>query len=171
MKRTRKTRNTSDKGTPRDKYLRKNFLVSEEEYNNALRKNGGVCTVTGNPPGTVSLSVDHDHRIERWKIVSSKMDDVWYSWPQGTDVEDKNYPAPQRLQFVEHDRLKQVSRAKVKARLKRLSVRGILSWFANAGLRRWNDNADYLENAAKYLRNYQKFLAGESDWRNGFEGE
>ena len=164
---TRKTRSTSDKGTPRDRYLRKNFLISEEEYLKALRKNGGVCSVTGNPPTTKSLAVDHDHKIERWKIVSVKEDNIWYSSPQGADTGT----CPLRLQFFENDRLKQVSRAKVKARLKRLSVRGILCWKANTGLKKWDDNSGDMRQAADYIDNYQRFLAGESDWRNGFEGE
>jgi hypothetical protein len=159
---------TINPASKREKYLRRNFLISEKEYNDALRKNGGVCSITGNPPGTVSLHVDHDHKIERWKIVSEKGQGVWYSWPKGYGRQDSGIG---RLKFVEFDRLKAVSRAKVKARLKRLSVRGILSWLANSGLRKWQDNPEYLKNAAKYIRNYQKFLAGESNYRNGFEGE
>ena len=171
MTRTRKTRSTSDKGTPRDRYLRKNFLISEDEYLKALRKNGGVCSVTGNPPTTKSLAVDHDHKIERWKIISRKTEDgEWLSWPQGAR-EDELLECPKRLVFCEKDRLKQISRAKVKARLKRLSVRGILCWKANTGLKKWDDNPGDMRRAAEYIENYQKFLAGESDWRNGFEGE
>jgi len=175
MTRTRKTRSTSDKGTPRDKYLRKNFLIYEDEYLKALRKNGGVCSITGNPPTTKSLAVDHDHKIERWKIVSKKVGNSWASFPQGgctlAGLGAEQITAPTRLRFTEFDRLKQVSRAKVKARLKRLSVRGILSWRANTGLKKWDDNPGDMRRAAEYIENYQKFLAGESDWRNGFEGE
>ena len=172
MKRKPRTKNIGT--TPRDKYLRKNFLITEKEYRDALSKNGGVCQVTGNPPGpSVSLAVDHDHKIERWKIVSEKISGLWYSWPKGFRPETPPVynQSSNRLIFIEHDRLKAISRAKVKARLKRLSVRGILSWLANSGLRKWQDNPEYLENAAKYIRNYQKFLAGESNYRNGFEGE
>jgi len=175
MTRTKKTRSTSDKRTPRDSYLRKNFLLTEAEYLKALRKNGGVCSITGTPPTTKSLAVDHDHKIERWKIVSKKIEDLWFSFPQGggnlsiEGTEDQT--APSRLCFTESDRLKQVSRAKVKARLKRLSLRGILCWKANTGLKKWDDNPGDMRRAAEYIENYQKFLAGESDWRNGFEGE
>jgi hypothetical protein len=130
-----------------------------------------VCSVTGNPPTTKSLAVDHDHKIERWKIVSKKIAGVWVSWPQGGMEDDIGFDAPNRLRFIERDRLKQVSRAKVKARLKRLSIRGILCWKANTGLKKWDDNSGDMRRAADYIDNYQRFLAGESDWRNGFEGE
>lgn len=163
---TRKNQGTSGK-TKRDAYLRRKFSITEEEYNKALKKNGGVCAISGKPPTNRSLAVDHDHKIERWKIVSVKEGDNWVSSPQNTE----DQKAPMRLRFTESDRLKQISRAKVKARLKRLSIRGVLDWQPNTGLRKWNDDPVLLRNAAQYLENYQRFLAEESNWRNGFEGE
>lgn len=172
MKRTRKIRSTSDKLTPRDRYLRKKFCISQKEYDEALRRNGGVCSISGKPQlGEKALHVDHDHKIERWKIVSKKQPNGdWLSWPYGAQLDEVPL-APTRMVFCEIDRLKQVSRAKVKARLKRLSVRGILNWQSNSAIQKFNDDPELMENAATYIRNYQKFLAGESDWRNGFEGE
>lgn len=134
-------------------------MISEAEYNQALAEQGGGCKICGNPPGSVSLHVDHDHAIEKWKIESERVSGGWKAYPKGRAG---------RLDFEEISRLKTDALRKVRARLKRLSVRGILCWHDNAGLKKFSDDAYRLQNAAEYLNEYYSFLNNERADRNGF---
>ena len=50
----------------RDKYLRKKYDISEEEYNHLLLLGNGGCWICGKPPKPGgSLNVDHDHYIQK----------------------------------------------------------------------------------------------------------
>ncbi len=158
----RKSKYKSD----RDGYLLRKFGRSEEEYNKALGKQGGVCKVCGTTPKTKPLHLDHDHKIQNWKITSVKDIDEWIAWPYGTASEYPNHPI--RLSFNCIGRTKPEARAKVKARLKRLSSRGILCWGCNAGLAKFYDNAGRLQKAAAYLWEYENFLDGTLTETNGF---
>lgn len=161
----RKSKYKSD----RDGYLLKKFGRSEEEYNKALAKQNGGCRVCGSTPKTRPLHLDHDHKIQNWKIISQKMSGTWYSWPDG------HYPITaltadksNRLCFMEWGRTKPEARAKVKVRLKRLSSRGVLCFGCNVGLKKFYDNAGRLQKAAAYLWEYENFLDGTLTETNGF---
>lgn len=144
----------------RDGYLKRKFNRTEEEYNEALDRQGGVCFGCGRPKVNVSLHVDHDHKIEQWKISSFKrLDKVWEASPKdGTG----------RLAFIETGRTKQEARSKVKTRLKRLSVRGVLCWSCNSGLKKVWDNSTTLFNLGTYLNNYSEFMKRNQPYTNGF---
>jgi recombination endonuclease VII/cytochrome c554/c'-like protein len=45
----------------RDAYLRRTFGISNDDYDEFLRRQGGGCAVCGRPPGKSSLHIDHDH--------------------------------------------------------------------------------------------------------------
>ena len=47
--------------TPRDRHLRTKYGITEEEYNDWLARQSGLCAICGNPPKTRSLAVDHEH--------------------------------------------------------------------------------------------------------------
>lgn len=85
------------------------------------------------------------------KIFSKKENGFWTAWPARLDGVFK---------FEESDRLKQKARAKVKARLLRLSCRGLCCWNCNSGLRKWNDDANKMANASVYISEYEEFLGG-----------
>ena len=149
----------------RDEYLLKKFGRSEAEYNRVLARQGDGCKVCGSTPKTRPLHLDHDHKIENWKIRSQKIDSTWYAWPDG---HEPGSGLKHRLTFSFGGRTKQEARAKVKTWLKRLSSRGILCFGCNVGLRKFYDNADRLIKAGEYLKEYQSYLAGEKDNANGF---
>lgn len=47
--------------TPRDRHLRKAYGITEKDYQEMLKRQGGVCFICGNPRKTRSLAVDHEH--------------------------------------------------------------------------------------------------------------
>lgn len=48
-------------GKDREYHLKKQFGLTQAEYERRLEEQGGGCAVCGNPPGKTSLHVDHDH--------------------------------------------------------------------------------------------------------------
>jgi hypothetical protein len=51
--------------TPRDRYLRKTYGLSEFEYDRQLELQQGRCAICGDKPrGKRKLHVDHDHALK-----------------------------------------------------------------------------------------------------------
>jgi Recombination endonuclease VII len=48
--------------TPRDRYLRKTYGITEAQYNELLAYQGGCCAICRKPPKGRRLAVDHDHK-------------------------------------------------------------------------------------------------------------
>jgi hypothetical protein len=167
---TRKIRKktTSQGISARDKYLNKKFCVSEKEFNTALEKQNNGCKICGRPPATKALHVDHDHAVERWKILSKKTSEGWCAWPKSGGADDGG--SERKISFVEEGRTKQEARAKVKAKLKRLSARGILCWKCNTALPSFSDDPILMRKAADYLENYYEYLGGKIPSHPNFWG-
>lgn len=145
--------------TPRDKYLRKNFNRTEEEYNRAFKEQDGVCYICHEPPMSRSHHVDHDHKVEKLKIKSIKSGKKWTAWPS----EMPEAPDAKRLLFVEEAKTKPEALAKVRRKLLRLSTRGILCWQCNRAIAKFKDDPDRLSRACLYLLHYKSFLEGLSE--------
>lgn len=147
--------------TARDKYLRTKFEITEEEFDEAFVGQGSVCKACLRPPVSRNLHVDHDHEVENWKIETKKFTKGrWKAWPKdGTG----------RLEFSREGRTKPQAMAAVRKVLRRLSVRGILCWRCNSGLKKYNDNAESMYRASKYLYDYINFMTKLTDERNGFK--
>lgn len=150
--------------TPRDKYLRKKFEITEAEFDEAFVGQGSVCRCCSRPPTTKALHVDHDHVIEKWKITSKRFAmGRWKAWPTIGSLEEG------RLKFSREGRTKSQAIAAVRKVLKRLSIRGILCWRCNTGLKKFNDNPTSLRNASIYLYQYKDYMNGDREDRNGFK--
>jgi len=141
--------------TQRDKYLQKKFEITEAEYDEQLKKQGGGCKICGKPPTGKALHVDHDHAVERQKVYSKKSPvGGWSAW------------AGDGTQYFTTAALKSVAISRIRKCLKKLSVRGILCWKCNTSLKKFNDNPVLMQNSAVYILSYlQKMKNG----RNGFE--
>lgn len=147
--------------TARDKYLRKNFEITQAEFNRAFTKQGSVCKACGRPPKDRSLHTDHDHEVEDWAVEAKKIGDhKWLAWPKF---------GMGRLEFSSEGRTKPLARAAVKKVLKRLSVRGILCYPCNKGMKWYSDDPVRLHRLAEYLEEYDNFLIKLTDERNGFK--
>ncbi len=122
-----------------------------------LKDQGGVCAICHKPPkeGGKRLHTDHDHIVNKVKITSKKQDGFWYAearWPDsGTNIGDL---VAATYGYKKSSEAKQQMRQVVKKK----SVRGLLCWHCNAGLKKWNDDPDRMESAAKYIRIYREKL-------------
>jgi hypothetical protein len=141
--------------TPKDKAadlrLRRTYGITLADYKQMLKDQNGVCAICGKPPkeGGRNLHVDHMHTDT--KIVATKEGKkLWYAYNPATQI---------TLNVgVFYGRTKTEAVKQTKNGTKRLTVRGLLCWLCNTGLKKWNDDSDKLESAAKYIRNYKEKL-------------
>lgn len=136
----------------RDKYLRKTYGITLAEYDAMLAAQGGGCAICGKPATGRPLHVDHDHKVAKMKLVTFKDDGKWFVYPaELVNVTAAVFWAPLRSQAIKKARLY----------LLRRSVRGLLCWADNSGLRKYLDNVERLFNAAAYLAQYKQKLQKE----------
>lgn len=126
----------------KDKRLQRLYGITLGERTAMDESHSGKCWGCGRPPVSRALAVDHDHRIPRTKIVTTREPNGWWT-------------AEARLGAVRvsksHTRRNAAIRC-VRQGLKKLSVRGLLCFQCNSGLRKFSDDPDRLESAARYLR-------------------
>jgi hypothetical protein len=117
------------------------YGITLTEYNKRLAEQGGVCRICEKPPGSVRLHVDHDHTLRYLKVDSFKLGKgKWVAYCGQLDGTGAT---------------KSEAIRKVRNHLKTLSVRGILCWGCNAGLKSYADSAQSLASASQYLVRYE----------------
>lgn len=60
-----KAKNSTTKARRQGKHLEDTYGITEEDYQELLKFQGGVCYICRKRPGRKRLSVDHDHKIAR----------------------------------------------------------------------------------------------------------
>lgn len=137
----------AQKNHQKDLYYRSKYGISLKDYNRLLRKQKGCCAICHRPPKNNALSVDHTHKFRRLSI---SVRSVRGNWQADCLVRNKTVRgfAKKRNEAIRE----------VKKQLKTLSVRGLLCFQCNAGLRKYSDDPDRMENAAKYLWKFQNSL-------------
>lgn len=141
----------------RDTYYRRKYGITLDYYNKLGEDQGWVCASCGNPPKNNRLAVDHDHKFKYLKIDYEEVRHGWIgsvSLPNGMNI---HIQKPKRNAITKQ----------LRTLLKQASVRGLLCFSCNAGLRKFRDNPDYLEGAAKYLR---RFKFGNGNNSNVIDG-
>jgi hypothetical protein len=128
----------------RNKYYLKKYGITAGEYD-IMAANG--CHVCGKKPkpGGKALHVDHDHRHAKALIIYHKTE---------------RWAAEARYLggiFFGFGRTKSDARKDILRKLKRASVRGVLCWVHNAGLRKFQDNPSFLAAASEYLKRHQNW--------------
>jgi hypothetical protein len=119
----------SPKDRAADLRLRRIYGITLAEYNRKLKEQAGRCAICRRPPRKLRLGVDHNHAIERTKVLTAPA-----NLPGG-----KAFVASA---FVTHDgksgvtvtglaETKAEAIAQVKLKLKRRSVRGLLCMICN----------------------------------------
>ena len=137
----------------KDKRLQKLYGITLEDYEDRLTRQGGCCAICGSKPGTKSLSVDHDHKWKYLKLLVTKSDggSVYV-----VSVCDPTVgPESPYFGIGWASNKKALARKRLNQILLRTSVRGLLCFSCNGGLRKYRDNPDYLISAASYLRVHQ----------------
>ena len=137
-----KTQAQLDRAT--DQRLKKKYGVGLDWYNLQLKIQGGGCYICGSTPKTRSLHIDHDHGYTKVKIKAQKIGNTWGATATYHGVAYSE-TGPKRNPVV----------AAVKKRLKVASVRGLLCFPHNAGLRKFSDNPKWMRAAVNYLEKHQ----------------
>lgn len=143
-----------------DLRLRRVFGITLQRYNEILRSQNGCCKICKHPPVNVRLSVDHDHRFDRIKIVIMKLKN-----PKN----DRNFSgfcltSPNSIARMSHEgKTRKEVRKILKLYLRRKSLRGLLCISCNRGLQKFYDKPERFEAAAKYLREFEGKLSHENN--------
>lgn len=142
-----------DKEQLRNIRLKRQYGITAAEFDQLMANQGGGCRICHRPPKKLPLSVDHDHNYKRVKIKLKKV-----ALPQVV-----GYPVSYQWEgrawyrgweFVGHALNQYEARRDVRDQLKRASVRGLICWLCNTGIRKFGHAADRLADAAMYLRNW-----------------
>jgi|SRR5579859_3013992 len=144
MKKGRTKKKVKTPAQIRDRYLRKKYGISLKEYNQMLKAQGGVCAICKRPPKTLSLSVDHDHKLKYLRTQAQLLNDRWEVAPLAF-LTVRGYGKTKRLAVRD-----------LRERLKRVSVRGLLCHLCNVGLRKYSDDPVRMTNAAEYLYKFKE---------------
>jgi hypothetical protein len=130
----------------RNKYLIENYGITAVEYAERAMLQGGACKCCGQIPTGRDLHVDHDHRVAKTKIKSVEF--VPGLWRAFTLSFNQTFEGPDKLAVVEMMRMW----------LLKKSVRGLLCWKCNEGLRSFKNNAEVLRTAANYMDEFAATL-------------
>lgn len=132
----------------RDVYLRWKYNHSLDEINAKLKAQNYCCAICKkkyNKQGELLvLAVDHWHRLAKLKVISFKVGDLWHA-----RVKELEW-------IVERNKTRGKAIKQAKRILLRLSVRGLICWPCNGGLRHWQDNYVNMASAGSYLKYYQE---------------
>jgi hypothetical protein len=145
----------------KDLRLQKLYGLTLLDYEDILAYQGGCCAICGNPPGSKSLSVDHDHKWKYLKLLVTKSDGGAVFVVSVCDPTVGPESPYFNLRWTANT--KALARKFLKKLLLRKSVRGLLCFSCNGGLRKYRDNPDYLISAAIYLRGHQGKNKGGSN--------
>ena len=148
--RPNKIRTTEQIDAERDRYYRRNYNITLEEYNKMLRVNDGRCWVCNKYPKSKPLNVDHWHGfVHIFIIVRRIQPGVWRAW---TELFNESYIG----------RTKSQAKYQMFMALKRRSCRGLACYTCNRYILGKVNEPEVFDNAAKYLRNFD--FEGDLAW-------
>jgi len=130
----------------RNRDLLKKYGITEQEYDQMLAQQGGVCKICGKPPTGRALHVEHDHRLARAKVRTQKIEKGWLA-----KTNDPRYPKL-NVEFVL--RTKSEAIKAVKHVLLRFSIRSLSCWACNSMLKWGHDDPKILIRAAELLHEH-----------------
>lgn len=124
-----------------DLYYRRKYGVTLEEHE---KRSENGCEVCGGR-SIRRLHADHSHKLRYYKVTTTQCGKEWQA-----KIEQLGILA---IGATKNEAIK-IAREVAK----RKSYRGALCFPCNGGLRKFRDNPQYLENAAKYLRKWEQSL-------------
>ncbi len=126
----------------RDAYYKRKYGITLADYQKMDGEQGGVCAICRRPPTKNRLAVDHSHKYKYMKIRTERVEGGWSA--HVLSPTSQAYGATKSLAIQ-----------KVRQWLKFKSVRGLLCFSCNSGLRKYADDPVRFEAAAQYLRRHQ----------------
>ena len=123
------------------------YGITLSEYNTMLAHQDGKCAICGSTPKSRRLHTDHDHRINKVKITVEPAGSVYgnkavaFAWYKNK-------------QYMCGGETKQEARQNMRKILLKASVRGIICWPCNRGIRVFNDDPVRLRRTAIYLERF-----------------
>lgn len=136
-----------------DLYYRRKYNHSLREIKAKRRRQKNRCAICKRPPKKLPLAVDHWHKLAKLKVKTEKTSSgKWRAY--NTEFELYGYTLREKsITYTSRNRRK--AKKSVQKKLLRKSVRGLLCWACNSGLRKWLDNPVLLRRAGKYLAYHQ----------------
>jgi len=130
----------------RAKNLMEKYALTPEGYAAMALEQGGVCKCCGKAPTGKDLHVDHDHKVARTKFeVRQDVGGVWFA-------------ACHRFNHVVEGKSREEVEQGMRRWLLRKSIRGLLCWACNSGIRKFLDKPGLLRSAADYLDEFARAL-------------
>jgi len=144
----------------RDKYLRSKHGISLKEYKQMDKEQDHVCAICRRPPKNLPLAVDHWHKLtnktKKHRVINIEVKKKGKYWVACAPLFHQLFGI--KIKERHTTRRKAIKAAQL--HLTRASVRGLLCWSCNTGIRKYFDCEDKLYNAAKYIAKYKK----KFDW-------
>jgi len=130
----------------RAKNLMEKYALTPEGYAAMALEQGGACKCCRRQPTGRDLHVDHDHKVARSKFeVRETVDGVWFA-------------ACPRFNHVIDGKSKEEVTLEMRRWLLRKSIRGLLCWACNSGIRKFLDKPELMRSAANYLDEFTRTL-------------
>lgn len=153
MAKKRRPKTEEEKRRARNERLKRLYGITIKEYEERLAQQNGCCAICLKPPATVALSVDHDHK---WKYLKLSVEEgiVGIGFVARVKKDEVLPSSPYHL-LCGIGNTKNGAKSALRDRMRRASVRGLLCFSCNGGLRKYRDTPDILRRAAEYLSSHQ----------------
>lgn len=125
------------------------YGITPGEYAAMALEQGGVCKCCKKAPTGKDLHVDHDHKVARTKFKAHFGGVDWCA----------HCP---RFNHTIVGKSREEVEASMKLWLLRKSIRGLLCWACNSGLRKFLDKPELLRSGANYLDEFARTLVQSS---------
>lgn len=139
----------------RDQRLKRTYGITQAEWEAMFDAQGRRCAICGKPeppPDKRPFHTDHDHTFRYLTVRKEKLTEPWHDLPVGAW-----YAEIEALRDVYAFRRKRNDAIRAcREQAKRASVRGIICWQCNAGLKKFGDNPLALAEAAEYLKRHKE---------------
>lgn len=124
----------------RAKNLMDKYALTPEDYAGMALEQGGACKCCGKVPTGRDLHVDHDHKVAKtkFKVAQVVAGGAWLA-------------VCERFNHTLAAKSREEAEQVMRRWLLRKSIRGLLCWACNSGIRKFLDKPVLLRSAANYL--------------------